>query len=330
MLTEPPPAPGLSFVVPVYNSEASLPLLVERLSAMGPTLGRPFEILLVNDGSRDGSWHVVADLAGRYPAVRGIDLMRNFGQHNALLCGIRAARYDVIVTLDDDLQHPPEEVPKLLAKLDEGYDVVYGSPRDLPHGFLRNLASAATKVALQTAMGADTARRVSAFRAFRTRLRDAFAPFAGSFVSIDVLLTWGTTRFAHESVRHDPRTIGQTNYTVRKLITHAFNMITGFSTLPLQAASLLGFGLTGFGFALLVFVLARYAVDNHAPAGFPFLAAVISIFSGAQLFSLGMIGEYLARVHFRLLDKPAYVPRQVVGGGRDRKRKRVRAAGLGQ
>lgn len=305
---------GVSVVIPVYNSEESLAPLVEQLGALFRDRGQAFEILLVNDGSRDRSWAVVSDLAAKHPFVRGFDLMRNFGQHNALLCGVRAARFDVIVTMDDDLQHPPSEVQKLLARLDEGFDVVYGAPNELPHGLLRNLASKITKVALQTAMGAETARRVSAFRAFRTRTREAFAQFGGSLVSLDVLLTWGTVRFTHEFVRHEPRRLGQSNYTTRKLVTHAFNMITGFSTLPLQAASVLGFVLTAFGLALLAYVVVMFFAVHEAPAGFPFLASVISIFSGAQLFSLGMIGEYLARVHFRLLDKPTYVVRRSEGG----------------
>lgn len=303
----------MSVVIPVYNSAGSIGLLVEQIAPLLTAVVQRFEIILVNDGSRDDSWQVVRDLAARFPEVRGFDLMRNFGQHNALLCGIRTARFDTVVTMDDDLQHPPSEIPTLLARLADGFDVVYGSPRDLPHGVLRNLASSLTKVALQAAMGADTARRVSAFRAFRTRLRDAFAQFCGPFVSIDVLLTWGTTRFTHVFVRHEPRTVGVSNYTIRKLITHAFNMITGFTTIPLQAASVIGFALTGFGFVMLMYVLVRYLIDNQAPAGFPFLASMIAIFSGAQLFSLGMIGEYLARVHFRLLDRPTYVPRDVVG-----------------
>ena len=181
----------VSVVVPVYNSEGSLPLLVDRLSQVlepGRDLG---ELILVNDGSRDRSWDVIQDLSGRYPWIRGFNLMRNFGQHNALLCGIRQAKYDVIVTLDDDLQNPPEEIPRLLACLAEGHDVVYGTPRRQAHGFLRNVASIVTKAALQSAMGAETARKVSAFRAFRTDLRKSFSNYSGSFVSIDVLLTWG-------------------------------------------------------------------------------------------------------------------------------------------
>jgi glycosyltransferase involved in cell wall biosynthesis len=302
-------AKGVSVVVPVYNSESTLVPLVEQLVGLFHVRDQDFEIILINDCSQDRSWDVICRLAAKHDAVKGLDLMRNAGQHNALLCGVRAARYDVTVTMDDDLQHPPSEIPTLLDKLAEGHDVVYGAPRELPHGCWRNLASKLTKIGLSTAMGAETARHVSAFRVFRTDLRQAFEVFRGSFVALDVLLTWGTNRFAHVFVRHEPRRVGKSNYTVRKLITQAVNMITGFSTLPLQFASLLGFVLTAFGFAMLVFVLTRYLLEGGAPPGFPFLASIISIFSGAQLFSLGVIGEYLARVHFRLMDRPSYVVR---------------------
>jgi undecaprenyl-phosphate 4-deoxy-4-formamido-L-arabinose transferase len=236
--------------------------------------------------------------------------MRNYNQHNALLCGIRRARYNVVVTMDDDQQHPAHEIPRLLERLEAGYDVVYGAPRQLRHGLLRNLASTITKMALQSGMGAETARRVSAFRAFRTEIRQAFETFHGPFVSIDVLLTWGTSRFTHVFVEHRPRTVGESNYTVGKLLTHAVNMMTGFSTLPLQVASLLGFAIMLFGIFVLALVVVRYAIDGSAPQGFPFLASIIAIFSGTQLFALGVIGEYLARMHFRLMDRPAYAIRQ--------------------
>jgi undecaprenyl-phosphate 4-deoxy-4-formamido-L-arabinose transferase len=304
---------SVSIVVPVYNSEASLPLLVERLQ---PVLAvYTSEIILVNDDSRDHSWDVIQKLAADQPNVRGINLMRNYGQHSALLCGIRAARYEVIVTIDDDLQNPPEEIPRLLTKLDEGYDVVYGTPQHEQHGLWRDLASQITKLALQSAMGAKTARSVSAFRAFRTPVRDAFAQFQGPYVSIDVLLTWGTSRFAAIPVEHHSRELGRSNYTFRKLVTHAINMATGFSTLPLQLASLIGFALTLFGIGVLIYVLGvRYLILGSSLPGFPFLASLISIFSGAQLFALGIIGEYLARMHFRLMDRPSYNIRSTTGG----------------
>jgi glycosyltransferase involved in cell wall biosynthesis len=306
---------SVSIVVPVYNGEESLPELVRRLkSVLAPAAGLsgPFEIIMVNDGSRDGSWGAISRLAQENSEVVGINLMRNYGQHNALLCGIRAARFEVVVTIDDDLQNPPEEIPRLLARLAEGYDVVYGAPQQEQHGLLRDLASQVTKLALQGAMGIETARHVSAFRAFRTQVREAFTQYQGSFVSLDVLLTWGTSRFTVIRVRHDPRLLGRSNYTLLKLVTHALNMLTGFSTLPLQFASLVGFVFTLFGAAVLVYVVGRYLVLGYSVAGFPFLASIIAIFSGAQLFALGIIGEYLARMHFRSMDKPAYTVRNDV------------------
>jgi len=302
---------SVSVVVPVYNSQATLPTLVARLEAVLSQSASDFEVILVNDGSRDESWGTICRLASEHPWVAGIDLMRNYGQHNALLAGIRAARYEVGVTLDDDLQNPPEEIPRLVAKLNDGFDVVYGTPQREQHGLWRDLASRVTKLALQSAMGAETARNVSAFRAFRVQLRDAFARYEGPFVSIDVLLTWGTTRFASVPVRHEPRQSGVSNYTFRKLMTHALNMVTGFSTWPLQLASLIGFGFTLFGLGVLAYVLGRYLIQGTSVPGFPFLASVIAVFSGAQLFALGIIGEYLARMHFRMMDRPTYATRKV-------------------
>lgn len=300
---------SVSVLVPVFNSEENLEPLVARVKAALEPRTERFEILLVNDGSRDRSWEVVSALAARYPFVRGIDLMRNYGQHNGLLCAIRAARYETAVTLDDDLQNPPEEIPKMLAKLEEGFDAVYGTPSHQRHGFWRNAASAVTKLTLQTVMGAETAKHVSAFRAFRTSLRDAFAGFQGPFVSIDVLLTWGTSRFAAVPVAHEPRAAGPSNYTFRMLVAHAFNMMTGFSILPLQLASLMGFLLAFLGVGIFVYVLAVYLLFGNPVRGFPFLASIISIFSGAQLLALGIIGEYIARMHFRMMDRPTYAVR---------------------
>ncbi len=299
----------MSVVVPVYNSEGSLRPLVARLEPVLRAVAADFELVLVNDGSRDGSWAVVADLAAQHPWIRGFDLMRNYGQHNALLCGIRAARHGIVLTMDDDLQHPPEEIPKLLAELARGFDVVYGTPEHESHGILRDLASQATKLALQKSMGAATARRVSAFRALRTGVRDAFVDYRNQYISIDVLLTWGTTRFSSVVVRHDPRTIGASNYTLRKLMTHALNMVTGFSTAPLRLASFVGFACALLGVGILAYVLWTKIVYGSPVLGFTFLASMVALFSGAQLFALGVLGEYLARMHFRMMDRPTYAVR---------------------
>lgn len=300
----------LSVIVPVYNSALSLRPLLEELATELPRLASRYEVILVNDGSSDRSWDVVTELASTHAFVRGIDLMRNYGQHNALLAGLRAASFAVVVTMDDDLQHPPAEIPKLLAALDEGCHVVYGVPETMQHSFLRSIASRVTKMALQSAMGAETARNISAFRAFRTELREAFARYHNPFVSLDVLLTWGTSRFGSVVVRHEPRRIGESTYTLRKLLTHAANMITGFSALPLHLATYTGFFFTVFGVAVFVVVVLRYLVVGDPVPGFPFLASIIAVFSGAQMFALGIIGEYLGRMHGRLLDKPAYAIRE--------------------
>jgi len=270
-------------------------------------LGTEFEILLVNDGSRDASWAVIEKLATQHPSLKGICMMRNYGQHNALLAGIRAAQYDVTITMDDDLQHPPEELPKLIQALTPEYDVVYAPPQKEQHGLLRDVASVVTKMALQGAMGAEIAQQSSAWRIFRTRVREAFSDYRSPLASIDVLLTWGTVRFSAIPLRHDPRALGKSNYNFRKLVRHSFNMMTGFSVMPLQIASLVGFLFTLFGFGVLAYVLIRFVLEGTTVQGFPFLASAIAIFSGAQLFALGIIGEYLARMHFRIMDKPTYV-----------------------
>lgn len=298
---------SLSVVIPVFNAEQSLVMLCEQLIPAIEDIVSDFEVILIDDGSADRSWEVISELRTGSQHIRGIKLSRNYGQHNALLCGIRAAEFETIITMDDDLQNPVSEIPKLLRKLDEGFDVVYGAPAKQQHGLLRNLASTLTKYALQNVMGADTARNVSAFRAFKTRLREGFDQYSGPFVSIDVLLTWSTAKFTAIKVEHARRELGKSNYTVGKLIAHAFNLITGFSTLPLQLASYTGFLFTLFGVGVLFWVVGRYVIVGVSVPGFAFLASIVSIFSGVQLFALGIFGEYLARIHFRTMDRPPYV-----------------------
>ena len=300
----------VSIVIPVYNAEPSLENLYDQLMPVLESITGQFEVIMVEDYGGDDSWNIISKLAEKDMRVRGVRLSRNYGQHNALLCGIRAARYETIVTMDDDLQNPVSEIHILLNKLAEGYDVVYGTPQQEQHGLFRNMASRVTKLALKGAMGVDTAGNVSAFRAFRTRLREGFKDYRSPFVSIDVLLTWSTSNFSSVKVRHESRSAGQSNYTLGKLVRHAFNLMTGFSTLPLQMASLVGFVFTLFGLGVLVWVLGRYFITGSSIPGFPFLASIIAIFSGAQLFALGIFGEYLARIHFRTMDRPPYVVEQ--------------------
>ena len=310
------PGPSISVVVPVYNGAATLAELVARVQAALAPEARRLEVILVNAGSADASWTRIAELAARDAGVRGVDLMRNYGQHNAVLVGIREARGDVVVTLDDDLQHPPEEVPRLLAKLAEGYDIVYGIPDQPQHGLWRNFTSWVTKLMLSHVMGIKGIADTSALRVFRTQIRDAFANYIGPDVDIDALLAWGTDRYAVVPVRHDARKSGTSAYTFRKLVLHTLNMLTSFSVVPLRLASYIGFIFVLFGLSLFIFVIGRYLLEGGSIPGFPFLASAIALFSGAQLFALGIIGEYLARMHFRVMGRPPSAVRSRTGADR--------------
>jgi glycosyltransferase involved in cell wall biosynthesis len=300
---------NISVVVPVFNGENSLRELASRLAPVLRPLCKDYELILVNDGSEDGSWKTITELAAEHDWVRGIDLMRNYGQHNAVLCGIRTAEHEIVVTLDDDLQHPPEEIPKLVQKLTEGYDVVYGVPEKKQHGIWRNFASVVTRWTMRSMLGRKVPNDFSAFRALRTKTREAFQQYHSPFVSVDVLLTWASTRFVSIQVRHDARQFGASTYTFRKLLGYVSLLITGYSALPLRFASLAGFAFTIFGFFVLVYVLGRYFILGGSLPGFPFLASTVAIFSGVQLFALGVIGEYLAQMHFRTMDRPIYTIR---------------------
>lgn len=297
---------GLSVVIPVYNSQETLEELVFQLSQVLPNLSPSFELILVNDGSRDKSWETIYGLSQTYTWLRGINLMRNYGQHNALLCGIRAVQYDTIVTMDDDLQHPPGEIHKLLDMLSEGYDVVYGVPTKMPHSWWRNMFSFLTKRVLAYVMGVKNIRDFAAFRAFRTYLREAFVGYQNPNVLIDVLLSWGTNRFTTTPVEENPRVAGKSNYSFYKLFQYTMVVLTGFSTAPLRFTSMVGFLFTFLGIIIFLYVLGIYFLVGSVP-GFPFLASIISIFSGTQLFALGIIGEYLARIFDRSMDRPAYI-----------------------
>lgn len=302
---------GVSVVIPVYNSEQTLGDLVPRVAKVLDATGRPFEIVLVDDGSRDGSLGVVEELVSEVPGVVGVALTRNFGQHNALVAGIALTRYGTVVTMDDDLQHLPEEVPRLLDALTDEVDLVYGVPTEEEHGIWRSVASRIVKAALASAVGAKAARSVSAFRAFPGSLRPVLAENHDAFVSLDVLLSWATASVVAVPVEMRKREHGASNYTFSKLVRHSLNMITGYSTAPLRFVSLVGVVMAMIGAATLAYVLGRWAVGQALP-GFTFLAAAVALFSGAQLLALGILGEYLGRMHFRSMQRPVYLIRRII------------------
>lgn len=298
----------ISVVIPVYRSSDSLRSLVARIESVLAPSGGEFEIILVDDGSPSETWRVIEEIVLQHPRVRGLRLGRNYGQHSALIAGVRAARLPVTVTVDDDLQNPPEEIPRLVAAMHEqDVDVVYGVPQHSEHGIARRIASSVHRSVMKGGLGLESAPHLSSFRAFRTIVRDGFNDDIGSNVSLDALLTWGTSKFGEIRVRHDPRVDGYSTYTFGTLLRFAIDSVTGYSTKPLQIASIIGFFTALFGFIVLVFVTIRPLMSGQSVPGFPFLASTIAIFSGAQLLTLGIIGEYLARMHFRIMRKPTYV-----------------------
>ena len=298
---------GVSIVVPVYGGGAALEGLVRRSSAVLRPTEVPYEILLVDDASPSATSEVARRLAETVPGVTLLRFARNAGQHAALLAGVRAASHPVVVTLDDDLQNPPEEIPLLLERLAAGdVDVVYGYTPQTSHSWFRRLASMGIRRVVARAIRSDSILYVGPFRAFRTELREGFAGAVGPGVSLDVLLGWSTQRFGHVEVRHDARVDGASGYTLRKLVRFAFDTLTGYSTSLLSVITALGFAAVTLGLGILTWVLSRYLLDGTTVAGFPFLASSMALFSGAQMLSLGIIGQYLGRIHLRVQGRPSY------------------------
>ena len=307
---------NLSVIIPCYRSRLTLPELVGRLHTELPKIADAFEVILVVDGSPDDTYAVARHLELEFPGtVRALLLRRNYGQHNALLAGLARAQYEFTVTMDDDLQHRPEELATLIAPLaDPLVDLVYGVALEEEHGIFRSLASRMVKAALAAA-DVPSARDVSAFRAFRTDLRDGFAHVADQFASIDVLLSWTTNSIRRVEITMDQRTVGTSSYTFSSLARHAMNMVTGYGTVPLKLVTWLGFGCSVLGMALLVFVLVRFISGDTQVAGFTTLASMLAILSGAMMLSIGILGEYIGRLHFRSMQRPTFLVRVDGGDG---------------
>lgn len=297
---------NVSVVIPVYRSQDSLKELTRQLSIALPRICTSFEVIYVVDGSPDASWSMVKTMANQYSWIQGIKLMKNFGQDNAILAGMRAAKFPIIVTMDDDLQHPPSEISKLLDKFSEGFDVVFGTASEPTHNAIRRTVTKITKRILASIIGSRSLRDMSAFRIFKTKLRDASAGFNSPHVNIDVLLSWGTNNFSSTEVVINKRTIGKSNYSIKKLTEAAMLILTGFSTAPLRLATITGIFMGLIGIAILIYVMVEYFTNGSVP-GFPFLASIIALFSGVQLFTLGILGEYLGQIFTRSMDRPPYV-----------------------
>jgi undecaprenyl-phosphate 4-deoxy-4-formamido-L-arabinose transferase len=313
----------VSVIVPCFRSTATLAELVERLDRAMPVCAAGHETVLVVDDGEAATWAVAAELARSRGTVRALQLARNYGQHNALIAGIRAARYEVIVTMDDDLQHLPEEVPALLRGLTQDVDLVYGVAGREEHGVGRSLASRTVKALLARALGVRHARDLSAFRAFRSFLTAGFDQISGPHASVDVALSWGTNRTAAVTVDMRPRETGTSGYTLRTLTRYTVNLLVGYSSLPLRLVTWTGFAVGLLGLGLFAQLVYRYATGATTVAGYTTIASMIAIFASVQLVALGVLGEYIGRIHSGGMGHPTYLIRASVEDVPDR------AAGTG-
>lgn len=301
----------VSLVIPVYNSEDLLHLLVDEIDK--GLVNYKYEVVFVNDSSRDESLSVLRDLAMTRSNITVIDLSRNFGQHNAIMAGLRFARGDVLVLMDDDLQHPPAEIRKLLETMEKNdYDVVYGNYIAKKHNFFRNLGSRLNDVMATKLIKKPKDLYFCSFKAIRAFIAKEIVQYAGAYPYIDGLIFRATNNIGSASVIHKERMIGASNYTFSKLLSLWFNMFTNFSILPLRMVTLLGFFMS-----LLSFVFAAYVfIERHTftviQQGWASIMVSIMLLSGVQLASIGFLGEYLGRTYLTVNQTPQYVIRQVI------------------
>jgi polyisoprenyl-phosphate glycosyltransferase len=302
----------LSVVIPVYNSAPILPQLYARLSKVLDGLDMTYELVMVEDGSPDDSWRVLSALQQEVPQrITAVQLMRNYGQHNALMCGFRHARGELIVTMDDDLQHPPEEIPKLLdALVANDFDLVYGGYDKKKHPLLKNAGSAIVNMFFRRVFRLPVT--VTAFRVFRRELLDAILSYKRPFTFIDGLLAWNTRRVGTTTVEHHPRAVGRSGDSLGKMITLALNLFTNFSLFPLQIVSLVGGLAAVCGLLTGLYYLIRHFTGSITTPGYASIIVSILILGGLQLLGQGIIGEYLGRLHLNVNEKPQYWERQVL------------------
>jgi len=301
----------LSVVIPVYNSSETLTILAERLMNTLSSLDQKFEIIFVEDGGGDSSWEVLCKLQQHYPEhVIAIQLMRNFGQHNALMAGMRESRGKYVVTMDDDLQNPPEEIAKLVEAIENSeYDLVYGNYGEKKHASWRNISSFLALFFFRHIFKMTIS--ATSFRIIRRELLRCIFSYNLNYTYIDGLLAWNTTRIGDVLVEHDSRTNGKSGYSLSKLILLSLNLITNFSLLPLQIVSTLGFVTATGGFVTGIYYIGQALLSDISVPGYASTIVAIMLLGGAQLLALGMLGEYIGRMHINVNRKPQYAIRHV-------------------
>jgi undecaprenyl-phosphate 4-deoxy-4-formamido-L-arabinose transferase len=311
--------PYLSVVVPVFNEEESLPELLSRLSPALQALTKSYEVLLVNDGSRDGSLALLREAAAGDPHLTVIDFNRNYGQHSAIFAGFEAARGEIIVTLDADLQNPPEEIGKLVAKMEEGFDVVGSVRIKRQDPFFRRLASRLVNRVTSMATGVDLSDYGCMLRAYRRGVVKTLCQSKEISTFIPVLADMFAGRVTEVPVAHAERLKGQSKYSLWKLVRLQFDLMTSFSLWPLRSTMLMGVLMAVASMIVaLVLIAGRLIEGPHwAVSGVFTLFAVLFFFVGAMFFALGLLGEYVGRIYMEVRHRPRYVIRQVIRSGQD-------------
>lgn len=302
--------------MPLHNSVSTILLLVDNIvSELGYTFQR-LEIVLVNDGSTDDTHNVALKAVDKYPGiVRYYNLSRNFGEHNAVMCGLNQSTGDYVCIIDDDFQTPPREIHKLATKLDEGFDVVYSYYEKKNHSLFRNMGSAFNNWVATRLLGKPKDLYLSSFKIMNRFLVDAIAVYKGPFPYIDSLILHATNSIGTQPCDHKKRAVGRSNYTIGKLLRLWLNMVTSVSIKPLQMASVFGLTMTCIGVLLALFFFLSWAfggiiAHSTVPKGWASLIITVVIFTGMQFFILGILGEYLGRTYVIQNAMPQYLVRE--------------------
>lgn len=301
-----------SVIIPVFNEEGNLRPLYVRLTRVMRALKKSYEIILIDDGSSDDSLQIARDIHNKDPRVKVVSFTRNFGQHPAIMAGFDVALGNIIITLDADLQNPPEEIPKLIRKLDEGYEVVFGVFQERKHSFFRRAGSRFAKSVLARVLSGETTN-LSGFRALKSNTVGQLKLLNEKSKFLDGLLCWMGYKVGTVQVEHDERYSGKTKYTPFKLVGLWLDMVVALTDLPLKIATFGGLFLGVVGFILALFYFVRYLVYGFSVPGFATIVILITFFSGVQLFALGILGEYVGRMNKEVKNKPEYIIRDELG-----------------
>ena len=305
----------VSIVVPVYNESGCLPELVERCLAVARGLDRPFEILMVDDGSRDGSTSMLIKYAEENPELVAVILNRNYGQHSAIMCGFAQSSGEVVITLDADLQNPPEEIPRLVEAIDAGNDVVGTVRLNRRDSLFRRGASWLINQVVKKTTGVMMHDYGCMLRAYRKPVVSAMLQCRERSTFIPVLANGFAKQTTEIGVSHAERSVGDSKYSIFKLINLQFDLLTSMTTTPLRLLTYLGalVSVLGVGFGLLLLVLRVFLGDEWGEQGIFTLFAILFVFVGAQFMAMGLLGEYIGRIYHDVRDRPRYFIDQVVG-----------------